>query len=1111
MSGIQQIYLQILDEEYNLPTENPKNTIQTLNKVKEIAIQEIQRAFDGETGGESKNKSREQEAKELHDKAALVLEKVDAYIKRLRELYTSASSQTQASPAATTLLPNSNPLTEPIVSKEDDTPNPSRIPKLRKPIKKNITQKKNVKSLVETLRCTVDDKGELQCDDPLKVSKWTYHGKHVNRINYSDNNKDTNKFQVAPEIPDNPFKKASDENWLENNVLNHPDYSKTKKKFDNYVKFLIDKKLFDVSLRGKLNDIKYLKKWFNHSITGTDIHKFFNIGLKKKDYRRYKQILSINWNQIFLDMDGRFQGKLRVLSDNEQNYYTEIAQKVLKTNLQNGESISFNWVYDTDEPEKKPSRAYEHVARMVMIIIFFEFSQFAVTYVQGDDSLVNHIMQFTFKILQNESIPDNEIIYIYYFLLRNIFYAKYPIKRPSHTDTITENNEIGISFTDIIDTNDRHFLYRNSTLSDNLKMEDSLFYDLSKPKILHLIFVSLILKKHRDIFSNMFLTHPNVLRFLFNILNKTIALLLYDMGGKKKEYIDKIKRESNKLINFGIMGNTDLNILKNIYGNFLKNHNILSLLTTFFISFTAQLPENDYTFNNIPFVTAVRDALPLNIDLGLEIKKKDHLKMNEFAERLNFIFSPNGTFAMLNHNENRYKTNNKSLLMSEKFIDENKLKQWGKGMEDINSSCSLLGYQDINKWSYTTDAINDYNVIIKFFNGNEFDKLLTYFLNRSPNITDMPACPIDFILYDNSMWNIPYEETWQESKYITLPHIPKSNILDEVDSDNDNNGSESKGSSKICGDVKMLKNNCPKKGDWVKKLCDTQKIQNVIDALEKCIKKYRQHDTEGAKEKVKASESQLRYLKKKLVLMQIEKGKNPFELSPTDQQRIDNMTIEEKDISSKEIELLFGPQSITTCDESKECKFTPEEEKEFAELESEGKEEKTLTPEEVDNEFAALEAEVKAEEKTTPSALAYQISKLKDLIKREKMELVKGKKKTRKYITTSKDRKKDNSTRKRHGNFAVIINRRNIQLERILRNNEKVLRRLERIARQIQRAKKQTTTPVTNPVHEGGGKLSRGQLADYRLKHIQKLLNKQKKNKTLKKFNRRLNKTIKLY
>ncbi len=1011
-----------------------------------------------------------------------------------------------------------NPEPTNLVSKEDDPPNPSRVPILRKAIKKNIKQKKNVKSLVETLRCTVDDEGELQCDDPLKVSKWTYHGKHVNRINYGDS-KDNNKSPVAPEIPDNPFKKASDENWIQTNVLNHPDYSKTKEKFDNYVKFLIDKKLFDVSSRSELSDMKYLRKWYKNSITAPDIHKFFNIGLKKKDYYRYKKILSINWNQILVDMDGRFQGKLRILAPNEQNYYTEIAQKVLKTNLQNGESILFNWVYDT---EKKPSRAYEHIARMVMIVIFFEFSQFAITYVQGDDSLLNHILQFTFKILQNESIPDNEIIYIYYFLLRNIFYAKYPLKRPSHTDTITEDNKIGISFTDIIDTNDKHFLYRNSELANSLKMEDSQFYDLSKPKIIHLIFVSLILKKHRDIFSNIFLSHPNVLRFLFNTLNKTIALLLYDMGGKNKKDIDKIKRESNKLINFGIMGNTDLNILKNIYGNFLKNHNILSLLTTFYISFTAQLPENDYTFNNIPFVTAVRDALPQNIDLGLEIKKNDVLKINEFAERLQFIFSPNATFAMLNYNENQYRLINKSLLVSEKFIDENKLKQWGKDVVDLKTSCSLVGYNDINKWSYTTDAINDYNVIIKFFNGNEFDKLLTYFFERTSNITDMPNCPIDFILYDNSLWNIPYEETWQESKYISYPNIPKLNILNEIDndSDDDNNGSESKGSSKTCGDVKMLKDSCPRKGDWVTKLCDPEKIQNTIDALERCIKKYRKYDTDDAKKKVAFSEAQLRYLKKKLRLLRIEEGKDPFELTEADQLRINNMTPEEKEASSKEIEILFGPHPLSTCDETKECKFTPEEEAELLALEAEVAEDETPPPEEeadaaAEEELRALEAELETEEKAQeaiPPKLAMAITEMKTLIKRQKKSLLEGKNKTRKYIRISKNKKKDNKTRKRHETFAAIINRRNKQLKNIIIQNVKSLNLLKKTARDIVEAQKANASKsIENPVHEGGGKLSRGQLADYRLKHIQKLLNKQKKNKTLKKFNRRLNKTIKLY
>ena len=137
---------------------------------------------------------------------------------------------------------------------------------------------------------------------------------------------------------------------------------------------------------------------------------------------------------------------------------------------------------------------------------------------------------------------------------------------------------------------------------------------------------------------------------------------------------------------------------------------------------------------------------------------------------------------------------------------------------------------------------------------------------------------------------------------------------------------------------------------------------------------------------------------------------------------------------------------------------------------------------------------------------------MKTFIKRQKKELREGKTKTRKYIRMSNDRKKKNLTRKRHKIFAGSLNRRNKQLEKIIINNVKVLKLLKKTARDIVEAKKaNATTSIENPVFEGGGKLSRGQLADYRLKHIQKLLNKQKKNKTLKKFNRRLNKTIKLY
>ena len=44
-----------------------------------------------------------------------------------------------------------------------------------------------------------------------------------------------------------------------------------------------------------------------------------------------------------------------------------------------------------------------------------------------------------------------------------------------------------------------------------------------------------------------------------------------------------------------------------------------------------------------------------------------------------------------------------------------------------------------------------------------------------------------------------------------------------------------------------------------------------------------------------------------------------------------------------------------------------------------------------------------------------------------------------------------------------------------------------------------------------GGKISISEIADRRLKRIQKILNNKKKRRTIKKSNRRLNKTIKLY
>jgi len=1174
----------------------PNTTIQTLNKVKDIANKEMERSWKG-IQGETKNKGQNNKLKDeqrmIRDKAARVLDKVNGYIKQL----TQPPQLPPTNPLSSTQQLNKPPVESGYPPPKDDDSPITRIPKLRKPIKKkqkpcnfDTSKQEDGKSLVETLRCTVDDNGELHCDDPAKVSKWTYHNKLVNRIDYGDSkDNDTNKSPVAIEIPDNPFKKASDENWLENNVLNHTDYSKTKKKFDNYLDFLNDSNYFD-----NLNNIS---KWID--TLPNNIEKFPNSLKKKlviqKKSKQYFTILKECLNQINLDF-------IRSLKAGTQNSdYTEIENLIEQsaTKLGLNDKITVGHTINTTI-----GKMTYHCSFIVMCIIFLEESINAFSYVQGQDRLFIHIFLFTKKIVSENPTKADEFIYIYYFLLKNIVFGKYPIVKPITENMIQENQNNGISFFNILFFEPTHFPYVNTVSGTQgtqrpwLKYNDeNAYYDKTKESIIFSIFISIILKKHRDIFSNMLILSGNVSKFIFHFLKEGIGLFISDTGIERLDATKNYKKSN--IVNPGIMGNTDLNIVKNIYGNFLKTHNLLALLTSFFISYTSQL-EQKFTFNNLPFVNEMEFALKNpKINIGkifIEGKKntktkpspdslfdhkelyKNQLALTRFGFRLMTLFTSGNTFWFDFDKESWLGGDNNFFYKFDKLkqdwknicipnldikpnITEDKLKWDGIGVRpagdrnkgdivqfineeaekkgwiwtiknikkaggiitydldgfDPKPGPSLIGRKNPEHWSYTEDAINDYNVIINFLNSNKLDELLNFFNGEMPHWYSIPKLPVDFILYDNSMWNIPYEETWQKSNAILIDGIPSRNPLNDIlccckgskcnkdDDDDDDNG-----------EVKMLNDSCPRMGEWVKKI-PPGKIKPTISALERCIKKYNdptKHTDPKAKEKVRASETQLRYLKKKLVLMQIEEGKNPFELTEADQLIINNMTDEEKKALSKEIELLFGPYPLSTCDETEKCKFTTEEEKEFADLEAMTKEDETLTPEEK-KEFAALEEKVESEEKAQeaiPPKLAMAIAEMKTLIKRQKKSLLEGKNKTRKYIRISKNKKKDNKTRKRHKSFAGVLDERNKQLENIIQKNVKVLQKLEITAGQIVKAQKANASKsIENPVHEGGGKLSRGQLADYRLKHIQKLLNNHRKNKTVRKFNRRLNKTIKLY
>ena len=85
--------------------------------------------------------------------------------------------------------------------------------------------------------------------------------------------------------------------------------------------------------------------------------------------------------------------------------------------LEQNNNISFPWVL-------RKEKSYEHIARIIILVIYFEFSQYPNTYTQTESLLINHILQFSLKLIQNENIDIKETLYIFYFLLRNIFYAK---------------------------------------------------------------------------------------------------------------------------------------------------------------------------------------------------------------------------------------------------------------------------------------------------------------------------------------------------------------------------------------------------------------------------------------------------------------------------------------------------------------------------------------------------------------------------------------------------------------------------------------------------------------------------------------------------------------
>ena len=109
--------------------------------------------------------------------------------------------------------------------------------------------------------------------------------------------------------------------------MNNPDYPLIKKKFDDYLEFLINKELFQVDETSKLSNVKYINNWIENKVKLEEINNLFNSKFNKKSFERYKTILNVNLTQIFVDMDGRFSAYTKNLNDDETKYFWDFQIK----------------------------------------------------------------------------------------------------------------------------------------------------------------------------------------------------------------------------------------------------------------------------------------------------------------------------------------------------------------------------------------------------------------------------------------------------------------------------------------------------------------------------------------------------------------------------------------------------------------------------------------------------------------------------------------------------------------------------------------------------------------------------------------------------------------
>ena len=899
---------------------------------------------------------------------------------------------------------------------------------MNNPLKLRITRKRKKKIPFKPpkrilIHCKKNkDNGQYECEKPAKID---IQENGIRSVSF---------LPVQIEKPtivknkNNPFTKIPDNNWLKSNVLENADYKKHIEIFNEHLGFLDKNKFFDFNFLDNLS----FKEWHDNSIGkySTESNPVSNKPFKKKGMKVdiYKKILWENLDQLNKD-------SIRI---NNKITNKTLVESKLKKIFENG--------IGENKFKIKNNNFYSSVFFILYFVISLEMSEYLYMWVQGEDSIYSSIVLFVDNIIiehtkAEEKFDDEEFIYILYFLTRKIFYANYPIQQPNSSIEIDEDDINGISIHSIFNDNETHFTKKSDVLGyeyNNINL-----YNLRLQTVLLNIFLSIILKKHRDIFSNLWLCHKNFIKHIFFLLKRTLGLYFWNFGPKTNNLNDYYK-------NVGFFSTTDFKIVKNIYSNFLSSHSIIEFLTSLAIAFTTSLPHSNLTFNNIPWTDDVELAFKADIDFGswpenktLYDPKPYNYKPSAFFRRISLMI--NGQFDTSFITEKLEKTEDYDHNMYNSNVKEEILNKWKE------NKVNLLGWYNPEHWTYNEEAIEDYDIIIHFFNSNLFPELLKYYKDEFPVWNIIPDCPIWFIVEDNSMWNISFSSTWIKSPYILTDKEIKEKEEETKTATTaveDDNEDEEEGKDD---------NEEEEEGKDDNEDEEEGKDDNEDeDEEEESQEENKQEDDEGKAEETKATDE----------------PDEPEEPEEEEQK-------EEPDEGESEGEP----------DEGEEQKNL----REFLESQEKSKEEKSC---EADEQFKKLEKKADEEIKKDDRAAEEKFSKqTKDAI--EKLET---------QIKSLKERPPDD-TGKTENKIKWLESAKNtlINLEkcRIIRDDG-LSESCDVVKRKSKKIRGQCSIM-------GGGKLSISEIADRRLKRIQKVLNNKRKRRTIKKSNRRLNKTIKLH